>query len=44
MDKKLAPSRVLASKTIYMAFKILKENDNEMSIKELLNEYNKLGK
>jgi len=38
MDKKLAPSRVLASKTIYMAFKILKENDNEMSIKELLKE------
>jgi restriction system protein len=38
MDKKLAPSRILASKTIYMAFKILKMNDNEMSIKELLNE------
>jgi restriction system protein len=38
MDKKLAPSRVLASKTIYAAFKILKMNDNEMSIKELLNE------
>jgi len=38
MDKKLAPSRVLASKTIYMAFKVLKENDNEMPIKQLLNE------
>jgi restriction system protein len=37
MDKKLAPSRILASKTIYRAFQILKENHNEMSIKELLN-------
>lgn len=38
MDEKQAPSRVLASKTIYMAFKILKEKDNEMPKKELLKE------
>ena len=41
MDKKPAPSRVLASKTVFMVLKILKENDNEMSIKELFKEMEK---
>jgi len=38
MDTKLAPSKASASKTIFTAFNILKNNNNEMSIKNLLNE------
>ena len=41
MSKKLAPSRALAAKTIHCAFKILKKNNNEMAVKELLKEMEK---
>jgi restriction system protein len=36
MEKKLAPSKVTASRTIFAALIILKDNNKEMSIKELL--------
>jgi restriction system protein len=36
MSKKLAPSRALAAKTIHCAFKILKKNNCEMPVKDLL--------
>jgi restriction system protein len=38
MENGLAPSKALGSKTTFLAFEILKENDNEMPIKELMKE------
>ena len=36
MEKKLTPAKILSSKIAFMVLKILKENDNEMSSKDLL--------
>jgi restriction system protein len=41
MEKKLAPSKMSASKTIFTAFNIIKDNHNEMPIKDLLKEIEK---
>jgi hypothetical protein len=41
MEKKLAASKACASKTIFSAFNTLKENNNEMPIKDLID---KIGK
>jgi restriction system protein len=41
MEKKLSPSKMSASKTIFTGLNILKENNNEMPIKELLKEIEK---
>jgi restriction system protein len=41
MEKELAPSKKSASKTIFTAFNIIKENHNEMPIKDLLKEIEK---